>query len=131
MIRRPPRSTRTDALFPYTTLFRSLGNFIDRRVRSDLRRRYHKYGIDAAGKGPVRVNRRENDSSGSELSFRLPDIRVGNNAYDVTLTQKPLRTPQVRGFFDADFRPTHVVIIRLRQIGAESRYIITRPEAKR
>src|SRR3546814_2829920 len=23
MIRRPPRSTRTDALFPYTTLFRS------------------------------------------------------------------------------------------------------------
>src|SRR3546814_10347206 len=25
MIRRPPRSTRTDPLFPYTTLFRSLG----------------------------------------------------------------------------------------------------------
>src|SRR3546814_5504029 len=28
MIRRPPRSTRTDTLFPYTTLFRSL----DRRL---------------------------------------------------------------------------------------------------
>src|SRR3546814_2187318 len=28
MIRRPPRSTRTDTLFPYTTLFRS-----DRRLR--------------------------------------------------------------------------------------------------
>src|SRR3546814_6920788 len=27
MIRRPPRSTRTDTLFPYTTLFRS--NFTD------------------------------------------------------------------------------------------------------
>src|SRR3546814_19951195 len=25
MIRRPPRTTRTDTLFPYTTLFRSLG----------------------------------------------------------------------------------------------------------
>src|SRR3546814_4600640 len=25
MIRRPPRSTRTDTLFPYTTLFRSSG----------------------------------------------------------------------------------------------------------
>src|SRR3546814_4702902 len=25
MIRRPPRSTRTDTLFPYTTLFRSRG----------------------------------------------------------------------------------------------------------
>src|SRR3546814_2923217 len=31
MIRRPPRSTRTDTLFPYTTLFRSIeiaGNFV-------------------------------------------------------------------------------------------------------
>src|SRR3546814_14025979 len=27
MIRRPPRSTRTDTLFPYTTLFRSM--FVD------------------------------------------------------------------------------------------------------
>src|SRR3546814_13524111 len=27
MIRRPPRSTRTDTLFPYTTLFRSAGPF--------------------------------------------------------------------------------------------------------
>src|SRR3546814_4732855 len=27
MIRRPPRSTRTDTLFPYTTLFRSIGVF--------------------------------------------------------------------------------------------------------
>src|SRR3546814_5224815 len=26
MIRRPPRSTRTDTLFPYTTLFRSPGS---------------------------------------------------------------------------------------------------------
>src|SRR3546814_1346212 len=30
MIRRPPRSTRTDTLFPYTTLFRSDGR--DRRT---------------------------------------------------------------------------------------------------
>src|SRR3546814_3910729 len=28
MIRRPPRSTRTDTLFPYTTLFRSIGGGI-------------------------------------------------------------------------------------------------------
>src|SRR3546814_8294297 len=34
MTRRPPRSTRTDTLFPYTTLFRSL----DAKVRKDLRR---------------------------------------------------------------------------------------------
>src|SRR3546814_4862212 len=29
MIRRPPRSTRTDTLFPYTTLFRSLLEVLD------------------------------------------------------------------------------------------------------
>src|SRR3546814_1694194 len=32
MIRRPPRSTRTDTLFPYTTLFRSLGRGQDDRL---------------------------------------------------------------------------------------------------
>src|SRR3546814_10441831 len=31
MIRRPPRSTRTDTLFPYTTLFRSVANRPQRR----------------------------------------------------------------------------------------------------
>src|SRR3546814_16608076 len=29
MIRRPPRSTRTDTLFPYTTLFRSAATLIE------------------------------------------------------------------------------------------------------
>src|SRR3546814_7945679 len=29
MIRRPPRSTRTDTLFPYTTLFRSYRSVLD------------------------------------------------------------------------------------------------------
>src|SRR3546814_8043072 len=32
MIRRPPRSTRTDTLFPYTTLFRSRDDLTDRTV---------------------------------------------------------------------------------------------------
>src|SRR3546814_20425039 len=36
MIRRPPRSTRTDTLFPYTTLFRSRGHRGDHR-RAALR----------------------------------------------------------------------------------------------
>src|SRR3546814_16400711 len=31
MIRRPPRSTRTDTLFPYTTLFRSPARASDKR----------------------------------------------------------------------------------------------------
>src|SRR3546814_7548892 len=35
MIRRPPRSTRTDTLFPYTTLFRSRKLFQRRLARAD------------------------------------------------------------------------------------------------
>src|SRR3546814_5275327 len=39
MIRRPPRSTRTDTLFPYPTLFRSGRDFdaLARRLSSDYR----------------------------------------------------------------------------------------------
>src|SRR3546814_6032241 len=36
MLRRPPRSTRTDTLFPYTTLFRSTG-----RTRASLPTQAH------------------------------------------------------------------------------------------
>src|SRR3546814_12208107 len=37
MIRRPPISTRTDTLFPYTTLFRSPGAYIPFRIyRADM-----------------------------------------------------------------------------------------------
>src|SRR3546814_20243848 len=35
MIRRPPRSTRTDTLFPYTTLFRSLARIVKRHRADD------------------------------------------------------------------------------------------------
>src|SRR3546814_6117866 len=36
MIRRPPRSTRTDTLFPYTTLFRSGASILDHAVDRHL-----------------------------------------------------------------------------------------------
>src|SRR3546814_15009923 len=38
MRRRPPRSTRTDTLFPYTTLFRSL-DLVERRLLQIAERR--------------------------------------------------------------------------------------------
>src|SRR3546814_2514626 len=45
MIRRPPRSTRTDTLFPYTTLFRSDGKiFAERRLREAPLLRPHGLG---------------------------------------------------------------------------------------
>src|SRR3546814_6073020 len=51
MIRRPPRSTRTDTLFPYTTLFRSIvgGNlFVSTNIGSDSESTIEQtYGRDA------------------------------------------------------------------------------------
>src|SRR3546814_7329742 len=44
MIRLPPRSTRTDTLFPYTTLFRSPWRGPGLRLAS-----VHAAGVDAAG----------------------------------------------------------------------------------
>ena len=46
----------------------ALGNYVDRQVRLNVRDRYTFLGIDAAGAGPVRVNRRKNNSSGSDLT---------------------------------------------------------------
>src|SRR3546814_8579537 len=48
MIRRPPRSTRTDTLFPYTTLVRSHGG---REGGEALRRAGHP-GADQGGPAP-------------------------------------------------------------------------------
>src|SRR3546814_16368758 len=53
MIRRPPRSTRTDTLFPYTTLFRSRQ---DPRRRPDGARHVSGRGEEALGiQGPLRL----------------------------------------------------------------------------
>ena len=107
----------------------ALGNYVDRQVRRDIRMRYVQLGIDPAS-SQVRVNRREYDSSGDERTYRRPDARVGDVALDVTLTRKTLATAQARGFFNADFRPSRVVIIRPRQVGADATYVISRPRTK-
>src|SRR3546814_2517887 len=58
MIRRPPRSTRTDTLFPYTTLFRSLAG--DRVVGREA-------AIDAA---------LEHDVAGGDHRAGVPELRL-------------------------------------------------------
>src|SRR3546814_17493175 len=67
MIRRPPRSTRTDTLFPYTTLFRS-GGELDRRYRGEIDPKISKHddGRDRQGDeaGPQQRN--------EEIGIALP-----------------------------------------------------------
>src|SRR3546814_6363223 len=53
MIRRPPRSTRTDTLFPYTTLFRSFGQR-RKMLRRSLADHVPSGALEAAGIDPTR-----------------------------------------------------------------------------
>src|SRR3546814_6974753 len=65
MIRRPPRSTRTDTLFPYTTLFRSSrGIFVTERPlyiangnEETVFRAAHDQGLAVMLKGPTGVGK--------------------------------------------------------------------------
>src|SRR3546814_8844976 len=78
MIRRPPRSKRTDTLFPYTTLFRSYGSA---RFRSDP-----VYGNNRlAGSTPHRIEaeiafRRAIGPIGSISARIVPEGRFVDNA---------------------------------------------------
>src|SRR3546814_1262147 len=53
MIRRPPRSTRTDTLFPYTTLFRSQAGSQTDAARSGQRRAEGAAEVFRGGRGTV------------------------------------------------------------------------------
>src|SRR3546814_12466423 len=54
MKRRPPRSTRTDTLFPYTTLFRSVGAVIEILQSGNEMLREAGYSAE-----PVRIGSRD------------------------------------------------------------------------
>src|SRR3546814_10524769 len=68
MIRRPPRSTRTDTLFPYTTLFRSTASGHVRRDDGAARRQRFQQGARQAF--PV-IGGQDEDVSGRQKG---PDI---------------------------------------------------------
>ncbi|GAM97807.1 hypothetical protein U91I_01436 [alpha proteobacterium U9-1i] len=105
----------------------AIGNFVDGQVRTQLREHMRLFGISTAPGEPVRINNRAYRTMGSERSYRIPDARVADVAFDVTLTPKTLAQQQIRGIFGADFRPTAVVVVRPSQLGQQSTYLITRP----
>src|SRR3546814_5028998 len=82
MIRRPPRSTRTDTLFPYTTLFRSsaeprlgLGNSAyqrsERDVVEDAEMRKQQIVLKHHSYGPFMQRRSEEHTSELQSLMRI------------------------------------------------------------
>src|SRR3546814_6359622 len=83
MIRRPPRSTRTDTLFPYTTLFRSLVQHTDcnRCAVAQNRSRRHDSGVvvlnpDGACRKHERHQRRQEHRSEEHTSELQSLMRI-------------------------------------------------------
>src|SRR3546814_4653888 len=99
MIRRPPRSTRTDTLFPYTTLFRSAGARARRGVRvaaSDggaVRSRPRR----AAGSrpdGPGRTGRAaERAADGPAVDFAKGSGLLSGDGHELSAGRGRLREP--------------------------------------
>src|SRR3546814_5994617 len=63
MIRRPPRSTRTDTLFPYTTLFRSPWH---QRIGTDALQPFWRRSADSEGRRPRDIGHGNAGSAGRE-----------------------------------------------------------------
>jgi hypothetical protein len=101
----------------------ALGNHVDREVRSELRAKFNVAGVDARGGGAIAVNRREYLHDGR--GYRIPDMRIGDVFFDVTLREKTMSDGQIRDFFHGRSRPSAVVIVRPVQEGGS--YIIRKP----
>src|SRR3546814_5505170 len=96
MIRRPPRSTRTDTLFPYTTLFRSEGVVARVEVLAPLQqqRRYPRrvIAVEAPGqaeKGVAGAGRSEEHTSELQSLMRI--------SYAVFCLKKKNKTESPKG----------------------------------
>src|SRR3546814_5658861 len=83
MIRRPPRSTRTDTLFPYTTLFRSTGTERDDAERADR-------GDDVGQQvSPDRLDRKRPAGDQRHHAItEMRDRRIREHALDVVLPHR-------------------------------------------
>src|SRR3546814_14755434 len=84
MIRQPPRSTRTDTLFPYTTLFRSLvGQRREHRARVDDLRAFLEHGarVRAFGEGVEA----DEAADAAVVDAAERQVRIGAGLHDVVV----------------------------------------------
>src|SRR3546814_15871465 len=100
MIRRPPRSTRTDTLFPYTTLFRSRRR--DHAARPTSR---HVTAADEDQEGEIEVRHaafgdREGPADGVDTDAETLFLAVGGGHQHVILGVLTLGVARPAGLVD-------------------------------
>src|SRR3546814_2668575 len=105
MIRRPPRSTRTDTLFPYTTLFRSSRLAPDpHRLRAvPARRAGIGQGQGSAGQGAGRADRREDRGSGAAQPGRGAGKAAPGAAPEERLTRSEEHTSELQSLMRTSY----------------------------
>src|SRR3546814_2652781 len=127
MIRRPPRSTRTDTLFPYTTLFRS---------------------VDGAFKAKLPLNKPEAGKNGNYLQDSLAAAWMADHTYSVEI-RIPAREGEGRArealakalsaYFNGQYGITSEVVagpleryavLRVKERAAESMHLPSRPRSE-
>src|SRR3546814_1771980 len=79
MIRRPPRSTRTDTLFPYTTLFRSCRGRLDDFAKLGRVHRRRTCDVGPALRAPVGDAARARIGGFSARYRRAPPRKAGHS----------------------------------------------------
>src|SRR3546814_17530902 len=85
MIRRPPRSTRTDTLFPYTTLFRSMA-YVERATKAlgEMPERVAASGLAATVPPDFAAAMDEDLGTPAAVAVLHNTVRAGNKALDDT-----------------------------------------------
>src|SRR3546814_14011284 len=79
MIRRPPRSTRTDTLFPYTTLFRSETAVANQADCATFDHQFLAFKIDA-DRCEIRIRRQQTNDAA--VAFEAFDCHVFTKSGD-------------------------------------------------
>src|SRR3546814_3418666 len=108
MIRRPPRSTRTDTLFPYTTLFRSYEDdtvpFGDRGIPGEFARQLLPENFDRfeplaryAGRSEEHTSELQSLMRISYAVFCLKKKNIKQTPYLQTHTGQTTHTPYLLG----------------------------------
>src|SRR3546814_10270219 len=77
MLRRPPRSTRTDTLFPYTTLFRSLVKvFLHGKTSAKQSHSFQRAALDFLRRGVGNVKERYVHRAFQQVRYLVHGVRA-------------------------------------------------------